>query len=118
MYENSYTAEIPKGAKRQLHANHLREFKVGVNGIRIVFEEDNETFGNIESCETGIYDNENIDTELNAEKLNNLDINELSVTQQFQLKKLLWKYKKCLNDKPGPFNSAFHTIKLREELRP
>jgi len=84
MSGNSYTVEMPNGAIRHLHANNLREFKVGVI-IGMVFEEDNEKFGSIESCETGIYDNENIDTELNAEKLNNLDINELSVTQQFQL---------------------------------
>jgi len=55
MSENSYTVEMPNRAIKHLHTNHLREFKVGVN--RIVCEEDHEEFGNIESCERGIYDN-------------------------------------------------------------
>jgi len=118
MAENSYTVEMPNGAIRHLHANHLRPYKVGVNGVGIVFDSDEEKYGSIEGCETGIIGDCMIETELTQEKIDALDLNHLPVKHQYQLKQLLFKYKSVFNDKPGCCKSAFHSIKLEEGFVP
>jgi len=45
---------MPNGATRHLHANHIRDFKIRVNGVGVIFEEDADKFGNVECCETGV----------------------------------------------------------------
>src|SRR5258708_4976185 len=51
--ENSYMVNMSDGAVRNLHANHLRQFRVPIGGVGVIFEDESENFGEIECCETG-----------------------------------------------------------------
>ena len=42
---------MPDSAVRYLHANDLREFKMNVNGIGVIFEDDEDACGEIVCCE-------------------------------------------------------------------
>ena len=57
------------GAIRHLHVNHLRQFKIGVNGVEIIFEDETDKFGSVEYCETGVGGDEESNMELSTEKL-------------------------------------------------
>src|SRR6266496_1623172 len=52
--ENSYTIKLPDGSIRHLHANFLRLFKTRIQGVGVIFQDDEEKFGEVEICETGL----------------------------------------------------------------
>ncbi len=111
--ENSYAIAMPEGVVRHLHANHLREFKVQVKGVGIIFEDEADRFGEVECCETGIDA-----TILTTSKLNQVEMSHLTDSQQLQLRAVLWEYRTVFNDKPGECAGVSHEIKLIEGFKP
>jgi len=55
---------MPDSAVRHLHANHLGAYNVGVNGIGVIFESDENKMGKIVPCETGVSGNVMLQPEL------------------------------------------------------
>jgi len=96
--DNSYTVAMPDNAIKHLHANHLRTYNVGVNGIGVIFESDEEKMGRIVPCETGVSGNVMLQTELTQEMIDGLEIDKLSKEQYSELKSLLFKFKYVFND--------------------
>ena len=60
---------MPDGAIRHLHANHLRKFKIRVQGVGVTCDDVDNQIREVECCETGIGINEDIVTELTRAKL-------------------------------------------------
>jgi len=117
--DNSYTIAMPNGAIRHLHANHIREFRVQVQEVGIIFEDEADKYGEIEYCETGLGPDEKVvHNELTMNKPNDLDLSHLRINQQNDLRKLLWKYKKVFNDKPGICKFHKHKIELEPGFKP
>src|SRR6266496_4939618 len=116
--ENSYTIKLPDGSIRHLHANFLRLFKTRIQGVGVIFQDNQEKFGEVSICETGLDVSGKIDTSLTQEKLQNINMSHLSSDQQFDLQTLLWKYHNIFNDKPGICKSDMHVINLEPGFRP
>ena len=73
---------MPNGAIRHLHANNLCELNVQVNSVGVIFEDESNTFGEIECYETGVGTVSKGEHCLNKEKLDALDLAHLSLDQQ------------------------------------
>ena len=69
---------MPNGAIKYLHANHLREFKIRVQGVGDIYDDVKNKIGEVECCETGIEINEDIVTELAREKLEEVNLSHLT----------------------------------------
>ena len=120
----SYRILLPDGSLRTLHANKLRKFINNINHIGIIFDEERD-FGDvvyapvsssqdIDSAEHEV----RVETDLNKDKYDLLDLNHLTGIQQVQLKQVLRAHDKVFSDKPGESRTAQHKIILEEGFQP
>ena len=102
--EYSYLVEMSStGARKQIHANHLRLFTARVNSV--ILENDVDVdFGNI--VPASYHDS----SRLPSCTLDRSTINHLSEDEQKQLLDLLDEFAECFSDKPGLCTAAQHEI--------
>ena len=86
---NSYSISMPDSAIRHLHANHLREFKIRVQGVGVIYDDVENKIGEVKCCETGIGINDDIVTELTRAKLEEVVLSHLTEDQKDELKDLM-----------------------------
>jgi len=55
---------------------------------------------------------------LNIEKLNLIDLAYFALSQQTEIKNLLWDFKSVFDDKPGICKFATYSIKLEKKFQP
>jgi len=99
--EYSYLVELPTGARKQIHANHLRPFNIRVSSV--IADQDVE-FGNIVSMPC-----------VEAEKLPSCTIDKMLIDhladkEQQQLLELLDEFSACFSDKPGLCSVVQHEV--------
>jgi hypothetical protein len=99
--EYSYLVEFANGARKQVHANHLRPFVVKVNSVIVEHDED---FGGILPVPVSAVES------LPSNSLDHKLIAHLSTDQQKELLNLLDEFHVCFSDKPGLLTAVQHDI--------
>ena len=90
----SYSVATTDGAVRVVHASMLRPFLANVAAVGVMFDQDSD-FGPV------LYD-PTLDTESDFnEKLQQLNLSHLSVTEKHKLLQLLRKHQAVFSDRPG-----------------
>jgi hypothetical protein len=99
--EYSYLVEMTTGARKQIHANHLRPFLARVSSV---IADNDVDFGDV-------FPLPNNHTEmLPSQRIDKAAISHLAETEQKQLLDLLDEYADCFSDKPGLCNVVQHDI--------
>jgi hypothetical protein len=108
----SYRVALPKGASRTIHANHLRKFFPRVNGVAVLFDDDESQFGEVIPYES------QPPVEEFQQRLDQFDLSHLSAERRSQLRELLTEFKEIFSDKPGCCKGVQHEVPLREGFQP
>src|SRR5271163_3264872 len=115
--KDSYSVAMPGGAVRRLHADLLRPVKLPIHGVGIIFDDDEEGFGEIISCDSAPLSKQGECTVLSLEGIESLDLSYLSVAQQLDLRNLLREYRLIFDDKPRMCN-VYSLVILTIEFEP
>src|SRR5271163_3109077 len=102
--KDSYSVAMPGGAVRRLHADLLRPVKLSIHGVGIIFDDDEEGFGEVIRCDSAPLSKQGECTVMSLEGIESLDLSYLSVAQQLDLRNLLREYRLIFDDKPRMCN--------------